>query len=292
MSKTKPGLGRGFDSLIPTHLVEEEFDPTNADDKRLSQTNELPITDVHPNPDQPRKTFSAESIAELAESIKQHGVLQPLIVSKDKDGYRLVAGERRYRASKKAGLKKVPVIIRSMDEQAELEVALIENLQREDLNPLEVATALLKLSEQFNMDRAEIGKHVGRSASAVSNTIRLLGLSQFAKQALAKGDISEGHARAILATPAEKQDELLENIVKNGWSVRRAEQFATAAKKGGDEDAKKASGGAEHQNSETKKAAKKLGTEVRERPMAKGAGRIVIDYKDDGERARIYELLT
>jgi len=146
---TKPGLGRGFDSLIPTHLVEEEFDPTAKTDKSISRTQNIAIKDIHRNPDQPRKAFTADSIKELADSIKAHGIIQPLIVTEAKSGYSIIAGERRWRAAKEAKLDSVPVIVRSFTDQARLEVALVENLQREDLNPLEIATALYKLNDQF-----------------------------------------------------------------------------------------------------------------------------------------------
>ena len=294
MSKSKPGLGRGFDALIPTHLVEEEFDPTATTDKSVSRARDIALKDIHPNPEQPRKSFTKQSLDELATSIKAHGVLQPLIVCEDtrSSGYLLIAGERRWRAAQVAELTSVPAIVRSLSDQAQLEVALIENLQREDLNPLEVATALLKLNEQFNMTREEIGKHVGKSAPAVSNTIRLLGLPKEAKEALADAKISEGHARAILAVPEDERKEFLGLIIKNGWSVRRAEQFVTALKQGEQHNGKAKSGGAEHQTEYTKKLSKVLKAEVRDRPMAKGSGRLVINYKDADDRDRIISQLS
>ncbi|MDX1765855.1 MAG: ParB/RepB/Spo0J family partition protein [Candidatus Saccharimonadales bacterium] len=289
---TKPGLGRGFDSLIPTHLVEEEFDPTAKTDKSISRTQNITVKDIHRNPDQPRKAFTAESIKELADSIKAHGIIQPLIVTEAKDGYTIIAGERRWRAAKEAKLKTVPVIVRSFSDQARLEVALVENLQREDLNPLEVATALYKLNDQFNMSLGQIGKQVGKSSSAVSNTIRLLGLGKKAKDALAKGRISEGHARSILALPESLQEDLLSHIIKNGWSVRRAEQYVTAHKQGGRVKQTTKAGGSAHQTALTRKAEKALKTEVRDRPMAKGSGRLIISYKDSADRKRIIDTIS
>jgi len=286
---TKPGLGRGFDSLIPTHLVEEEFDPTAKTDKSISRTQNIAIKDIHRNPDQPRKAFTADSIKELADSIKAHGIIQPLIVTEAKSGYSIIAGERRWRAAKEAKLDSVPVIVRSFTDQARLEVALVENLQREDLNPLEIATALYKLNDQFNMSLGQIGKQVGKSASTVSNTIRLLGLGNKAKSALAKGRISEGHARSVLALPESLQGDLLNQIIKNGWSVRRAEQYVTAHKQGGKPKETSRTGGSAHETAQTKRVEKSLNTEVRDRPMAKGSGRIIISYKDPKDRKRIID---
>ena len=198
MAKTeKKRLGRGLDSLIPDH-IDPALDPTHSQDQAVSRTQNLFISDVKPNPEQPRKDFRTIEIDELAASIKTHGVLQPIVVMPQGSGYVIVAGERRWRAAKQAGLKTIPAIIRSLNDQARLEVALIENIQREELSPLEMATALTKLNQQFNQSWETIAKRLGKGTSTVSNIGRLLGLPAPAKTALNKGQISEGHARQIL----------------------------------------------------------------------------------------------
>lgn len=170
----KKGLGRSFDSLIPTNLLDESFDPTAAQDGELSQLRQIAIDQVVPDPDQPRRLFDKQALAELAASVKQHGVVQPLVVIQDGQQFVIVAGERRWRAAKQAGLTEVPCIVRSLSAQHRLEISLIENLQRRDLNPLETATAYLKLREQFNMSMEDIGQRVGgKSVSAVNNKLRL-----------------------------------------------------------------------------------------------------------------------
>ena len=146
----KKGLGRSFDSLIPTELLDESFDPTSEQDDRVSDLRYIKLSEITPDPDQPRRAFDEVSLDELAASIKEHGVLQPIVVAPDKQGYKIVAGERRFRASQRAGLEKIPALVRTLSSQHKLELSLIENLQRSDLNPLETATAYLKLRDQFN----------------------------------------------------------------------------------------------------------------------------------------------
>lgn len=290
MAKKQTGLGRGFDSLIPTHLVESKFDPTAKKDESVSRTQNVLIQDVRPNRGQPRKRFDKDSHEELVMSVKTHGIIQPLVVSETPNGYVIVAGERRYRAAKDAGLKELPVTIRSLDDQAALEVALIENLQREDLNALEVATAFYKLADQFNMSHSHIAKSTGKSESAVKNTVRLLGLPAPAKDALLEGRITEGHARQILALKdAQKQQELLDLILRHNWPVRRAEQFVVATKEGA-RDSKEAVKLSQKETKETKALGKSLKTKVTLRPMAKG-GRLIIEYKSKKDLDRISKKL-
>ena len=185
------GLGRGFSSLIPTDLIDEEFDPTAESDKEVSKLLEIDIDKIARDEDQPRKTFSEESLAELASSIKQHGILQPLVLIEEDGKYVIIAGERRWRAAKLAGLKKVPAIVRTEDSQNRLELSIIENAQREDLNPIELATAYTKLKTQFNMNVKEIADRVGKSESSVINTMRLLNLPDDAKKAMVEHGLSE-----------------------------------------------------------------------------------------------------
>ncbi len=290
MAKKQTGLGRGFDSLIPTHIVESEFDPTAKKDKSLSRTKNVFISDVKSNRGQPRKKFDKDSHDELVMSVKAHGIIQPLVVSETVDGYVVVAGERRYRAAKEVGLKELPVTIRSLSDQAILEIALIENLQREDLNALEIATAFYKLVDQFNMSHSHIAKSTGKSESAVKNTVRLLGLPRPAKDALLDGRITEGHARQILALKdSKKQQELLDLILRHGWTVRRAEQFVTAYKDGAT-DHKQAVEASEKETKDTRALEKSLKTKVSLRPMAKG-GRLIIEYKSKKDLDRISKKL-
>lgn len=291
-AKQRHGLGRGFESLIPTQLLEEEFDPTSEQDEKISELKTIRLDEITPNPHQPRRHFDPVALDEMTESIKQHGVMQPIVVTrKEGGGYELVAGERRWRASKMADLNDIPAIVRTFNDQQKLGLAVIENLQREDLNPLEIATAYLKLHQQFNMTYEEIGKHVGGKAiSTISNSLRMLSLPEPAKKALVLGDISEGHARQILAIKEpEVQQELLDLIVRNGWSVRKAEQFVVGYREG----AKNSKTGREKtktESSATKALGKRLGTYVSIKNMAKG-GRLVIEFKSDEDLKRITDML-
>lgn len=231
----KRGLGKGFDALIPTDLVEENFDPTAAEDEKISDLRVLLVKDIVPDPDQPRRHFDEESLQTLSDSIREHGVLQPIVVVPGRQGkFEIVAGERRWRAAKLADQAKIPAIIRTLGAQHKLELSIIENVQRADLNPLETATAYLKLKNQFNMTDSDIAKRVGKALSTISNQMRLLGIPDYAKESLIQGNLSEGHARQILALPEDKaRRQLFENIVKDGWSVRKSEQFVIGYKKGG-----------------------------------------------------------
>ena len=159
----KKGLGRGFDSLIPTELLDESFDPTAEQDERVSDLRYIKLASIMPDPDQPRREFDDDALVELSKSIKEHGVLQPVVVRPHGDGYMIVAGERRFRASKLAKLDRIPALVRTLSGQHRLELSLIENIQRRDLNPLETATAYLKLRDQFNLTLDDIGKRVGKT---------------------------------------------------------------------------------------------------------------------------------
>lgn len=281
-SKPKRGLGRGFEALIS-----EDFD------KNLLLTPEdrvekIPVKDLQANPHQPRKHFDKDALAELAASIKRHGVIQPLVVTPVKNGkYTLVAGERRWRAATAAGLKTVPAIIRSHEDLEQLEVALIENVQRVDLSPLEQAVSIERLHEQFNLSYDAIAQRLGKANSTVHNSVRLLRLPEAARDALAKGKISEGHARAILALKddAKRQAYLLETIIRQGWSVRQAERFVTSVK-AGTRDVRKTQEHVATETPATKKLAKKLGAPVSIRRTARG-GKLEITFRDDTDLQRI-----
>ena len=291
MSARLKGLGRGFDSLIPTDVLDETFDPTAQSDEKISELRYLKHSDIMPDPEQPRRHFDEEALAELAASIKEHGILQPLVVTSSRGGkYQIVAGERRWRASAIAGLDKIPAIIRTLSNQHKLELALIENLQRRDLNALETATAYLKLHQQFNMTYEEIGQRIGgKAVSTISNILRLLQLPEDAKQALISGAISEGHARQILALEeGPMREKLLAHIVKEGWSVRRAEQFVSQMKNG--KSPKKPAAESEELPF-VSALAERLKMPVRIRSGARG-GQLTISYKDQAELERLEKLLS
>jgi parBc, parB-like nuclease domain len=218
------GLGRGFESLIPTEFVDDDFDVTAKEDKKASNLTEVPITEIVRDEDQPRKEFALEALEALANSIKEHGVLQPLVVVKEGDKYKIVAGERRFRASKMAGLEKVPVIIRTLEAQERLEISIIENAQREDLNAIEMATAYAKLKSQFNLSEAEIAERVGKSKSAVVNTMRLLNLADNVKKAMMEHKLSEGVMRPLIGADEELVEKILPKIIEEGWTARRVEK--------------------------------------------------------------------
>lgn len=286
MSAKQTGLGKGFDSLIPKDLdrtiLQEDTD----------RVQKLLIQDIRPNPDQPRREFDKGSLAELASSIKRHGVLQPIIVSRfsGSDGYRIVAGERRWRAAKDAKLTHIPAIVRSLQELEEIELSLIENIQRVDLSPLEQALSVYKLQHQFNLALDQIAEKLGKAPSTISNIARLLQLPEEAMQALREGKISEGHARAILALKGDesKQTELLRCILNNGWTVRQAEQFVIAAKKGASSDEAKKTTLSE--NELTLSLGKRLKTTVNIKHTARG-GQLIIKFKSNQDLERIIRQL-
>ncbi|NLZ38411.1 MAG: ParB/RepB/Spo0J family partition protein [Firmicutes bacterium] len=218
MSKRR--LGRGLQALIP------EIEDTPLDD-----AIEMAISEIRINPNQPRKIFDEEKLAELARSIEKHGVLQPLIVRANGAEYELVAGERRLRAAKLAGLEKVPVVIKPLSDREMMEIALIENLQREDLNPLEEAEAYKHLMEEFNYTQMQLAERIGKSRSAIANTLRLISLHPEVREEVKRGRLSEGHARAILALPLEKQPEAARKVIELGLSVRETERLADQTQK-------------------------------------------------------------
>lgn len=236
-----PGLGRGFDSLIPTDFVDDDFDVTSKEDKRESDLKMISISDIVRDEEQPRKEFSVEALEALASSIKEHGVLQPLVVVREEGKYKIVAGERRWRASKLAGLKEVPAIVRTLEAQERLEISIIENAQREDLNAIEMATAYAKLKSQFNLSEEEIADRVGKSKSAVVNTMRLLNLPDNAKRAMVEHKLTEGVMRPLIGAEPELIDKILPKIVEEGWTARRVEKEMAEKKKKSSATAVKAS---------------------------------------------------
>jgi ParB family transcriptional regulator, chromosome partitioning protein len=223
------GLGRGLASLIPNKNTDDARDDRmkpqiKAEINSNSGVLEIEIEKITPNPHQPRLKFNEEKLEELANSIKHHGIIQPLVVSQKGTGYELIAGERRFQAAQKVGLGKVPVILRDAEEKEKLELALAENIHRHDLDAIEEARAYQKLADNFDMGQEEIADRVGKSRSAVANKIRLLNLPVEIQRSLIEGKITEGHAKAILAMPnAEKQRAMYELIIKNNLTVRQVE---------------------------------------------------------------------
>ena len=223
----KKGLGKGLDALFESGN-EKVFDiPENQTNLSSDSVVMLKISKIEPNKEQPRKNFDEEKLKILSDSIKNHGVIQPIIVKKTKgEYYQIIAGERRWRASRIAGLKEIPAIIRSYDELTTMEVALIENLQREDLNPIEEALGYKSLLDEFSLTQENISLRVGKSRSAIANSLRLLSLPKQIQEMVSIGTLSSGHARAILSVESSKQNDLAELIIKNDLSVRQAEKAA------------------------------------------------------------------
>lgn len=288
----KKGLGRGFDSLIPNDLLDESFDPTADQDDKLSDLREIKIGQIVADPDQPRKQFDEDSLDELAKSIEIHGILQPLVVTPYQGKYQIVAGERRYRAAQIAGLEKVPALVRTISGIKKLELSLIENLQRKDLNAIETATAYQKLRDQFNLSLEEIAQRVGKkSVSAVSNTIRILRLPLSARKAIADGLLSEGQARPLIPLGEAEIDKVLPIIIKEGWSARKIEQYALDFKNNLVKQPSKQGDSTVKYTSEIDHFKKRFNTPVTVRINSKGAGRIVIPFKSEDDFRRIEKLL-
>ena len=216
---SKGGLGRGLGALIPQNVLDDE--------NHEASVTTIALDMIVPNPEQPRKQFDDVSLGELAESIQKHGVIQPIIVEKVDGKYRIVAGERRWRAARVAGLSEMPALVREYGREKRLEIALVENIQREELNPVDEAEAYRQIIEITNITQDELADRVGKSRSAVANALRLLNLPEFAKEALREGLITAGHARTVLSVMEKpKREELLKKIIEEGLSVREAESLA------------------------------------------------------------------
>lgn len=281
----KSGLGKGLNALFGEE-IEEKIENISGNQKVAS---ELKVTDIEPNLDQPRKHFDEEKIEELSASIKENGLIQPIVVSKVNDTYKIIAGERRWRAARLAGLKTVPVYIKEdIDDQKLLELALIENLQRQDLNPLEEANAYQMLINDYNVTQEKVAEIVGRSRPAISNSIRLLSLDERVKQMLIGGRISEAHARAIVPiNSGDKQYELALLIEKKGLSVREIEMLMKKRKK-----TKKTEDFEDVFTKNIEENMKEyLGTKVNLITKAKGKGKIVIEYFSNDDLDRIMEVM-
>ena len=292
------GLGKGLDSLIPSAAVESKKREVKNDSVEVAKSENkgpetiVKITKVEPNRKQPRKNFDEDALQELADSIKQFGLLQPILVQDRKDYYEIIAGERRWRAAKLAGLKEVPVIIREYTEKEIVEISLIENIQREDLNPIEEAQAYKRLLEEFNMKQDEVAERVSKSRSAVTNSIRLLKLSNEVQQMLIDDMITTGHARALLSIEdKELQYSLAQRIFDEKLSVRDVEkimkslQKPTKPKKMSDKTLM-----AIYQDIE-EKLKTKLSTKVSVTSKGDGAGKIEIEFYNHEDLDRILDMI-
>ena len=274
------GLGRGLAALIPQR-------PTAT-----GGSTEIPLARIRENPRQPRQKMADDALATLAESIRTHGVIQPILVTETIDGYQLVAGERRVRAARLAGLDRIPAIVRQLADRQQLELALVENLQREDLDPIEAARAYRQLIDEFSFSQEDIALRVGRARSTVANTLRLLELHESVQDAIAEGRISEGHGRALGGLPLEAQPRALETIEADDLSVRQVEELVRRVREPRIVDtngvAKVVDPEAERVEEDLRRA---LGTKVRLARTRRG-GRIVIEYFGDDELVRIYHRLV
>lgn len=294
MAVKKSGLGKGLDSLIPRQTVEKNISREEklAVVKTVVKKEEvrLRISEVEPNREQPRKKFDEDTLLELADSIRQFGVLQPLIVQKREGYYEIIAGERRWRAAKMAGLKEVPVIIKDFTDQQIVEISLIENIQREDLNPIEEAIAYKRLLTEFHLKQDEVADRVSKSRTAVTNSVRLLKLDERVQQMVIDDMISTGHARALLAVEdGDLQYRLAQRIFDEKLSVRDVERLMKSMS----EEKKKEKAPVEnqfiYQDLEEKMKAL-LGTKVTINHKANNQGKIVIDYYSNEELERLMYL--
>lgn len=282
--KKRGGLGRGLNALVSEAEYETGGSATSA--SNAASETKLPIEDIVPNPNQPRIHFNETELRELSESIQEHGVLQPLLVRKHGNGYEIIAGERRYQASKLAGLEELPVIIKDVDDEEMLALALIENLQRSDLNPVEEAKGYRQLIDSSGMTQEALSKAVSKSRSAITNSLRLLDLPEVVQQMIFEGKLTAGHARAILAVPYEEaRIKLAEKVVAEGLSVRATENLAPLFSAG---ETPKTPRTTTPQS--FKKAARVLrqvfNTNVRVK-SSRGKNKIEIEFKDEEELSRI-----
>jgi ParB family transcriptional regulator, chromosome partitioning protein len=274
------GLGRGLAALIPQRAPG-------------STTGiEIPVDRIRPNPFQPRKHFDPGSLAELTQSIAEHGVIQPILVTEVVDGFELVAGERRLRAAQAAGLERIPAVIRQLADREQLELALVENLQRADLDPIETANAYRQLIEQFGFSQEDLATRVGRARSTVANTLRLLDLAPGVQVAVADGRLTEGHGRALGGLSSDLQERVLDSVIGQDLSVRQTEELVRRLR-----EPKPDAGAIQEQRIDPElerveeDLRRALGTKVSLARSRKG-GRIVIEYYSDEELGRLYDRLT
>ena len=293
----KKGLGKGLDSLIPDNksmksVTSEKTVESKEDAAAKSGVQVMKINEVEPNRDQPRKNFDEDALLELSDSIKQFGVLQPLLVRKRKDYYEIIAGERRWRAAKLAGVKEVPVIEKEYTDQEILEIGLIENIQRENLNPIEEAIAYKRLLEEFNLKQDEVAERVSKSRTAVTNSMRLLKLSDKVQQMIIDDMISTGHARALLAIDdPELQYTLANKIFDEKLSVRETEKLVKEIKNPKNPKEKKPVANSFIYQDLEEKMKSVFGTKVSIASKGKGKGKIEIEYYSDDELEHLFDMM-
>ena len=296
MAVKKKGLGKGLDSLIPEN---KSVKMTQADNVSKKSEPELKVGEqmmkinmVEPNRDQPRKKFEEDALLELADSIKQFGILQPLLVRKRKDYYEIIAGERRWRAAKIAGVKEVPVIVKDYTEQEIIEIGLIENIQRENLNPIEEAMAFKRLLEEFHLKQDEVAERVSKSRTAVTNSMRLLKLDERVQQMIIDDMISTGHARALLAIDDKGlQYELANKVFDEKLSVRETEKLVKDIKSPKKEKPKKEVVNNFLYKDLENRMKEVMGTKVNIASKGKGKGRIEIEYYSEDELERMFDMI-
>jgi ParB family chromosome partitioning protein len=279
---SKKGLGRGLSALIP-ELPQQDFNPNSI--------LEIPINRIRPNPKQPRKNFSQESLQELAESIKIHGIIQPIVVRSIEGGYELVAGERRLRACKIAGLHTIKAVVQTFTDRQLAELALIENLQREDLNPIEEAEAYQKLIDEFNLTQEQLSLRLGKSRSAIANTLRLLGLAKDVKEMVIKGLLKPGQARPLLVLDKIRQKEVAKLIVEKSLNTRQIEKYV---KELSEKEKKPKIKREDNINPEIKDVEERIMETIGVKVKIKGndkKGIIEINYYDENDLNKIIQLL-
>jgi ParB family transcriptional regulator, chromosome partitioning protein len=281
MSAPRRGLGRGLAALLGEAAV-----PVSSSQEVV---REIPVTEIRPNPFQPRKSFASETLEELKSSISEYGVLVPIIVRRRDDGYELIAGERRWRACAALLRPTIPAIVRASDDRQTLEFAIVENLQREDLNPLEEAAGFAYLIEEYDFTQEDVARRLGKSRPAVANTLRLLALSEAIKAMVAGGRLSAGHARALLAAPQDARDELAERSVRQGLTVRALERLVERAKSSPAPKRPARPLSADEREFEAR-LRERFGTHVAIVRAARG-GRIELRFSSDDELTRLGDLL-
>lgn len=288
MMAKKTGLGKGLDTLIPSKKVEEPVSTVIKSEEMVD------INSIEPNKEQPRKLFNEDSLIELSESIKQHGIVQPLVVTKKDDYFKIIAGERRWRAAKLAGLKKVPVVVKDYSPQEIMEIALIENIQREDLNPVEEATAYQRLIQEYNLKQDEVAERVSKSRTAITNSLRLLKLDERVQNMLIEENISSGHARALLAIKdVELQYEMAMKIFDEKLSVRETEKLIKVMGKESNSKRKKEELKNDFVYRDLEEKLKIItGTKVTINRKSEQAGRIEIEYYTPEDLEKIVALLN
>ncbi len=299
MAPARRGLGKGLDTLIPGSSVTSkknaaEQEPETVESRKSKPETMVNIALIRPNREQPRKNFDEDALIELSESIKQFGIIEPILVQDRQDHYEIIAGERRWRAAMKAGLKEIPAIIRNYSEQEIVEIALIENIQREDLTPIEEALAYKKLMDEFHMKHDQVAERVSKSRTAVTNSIRLLKLCKKVQEMVENGMITAGHARAIISVEdPDKQYELAQRIFDEKLNVREVEKIIKKMNEPAKEGKPKPDTSqfdAIYENL-AEKMKQTLGTKVSITSKGQGAGKIEIEFYSNEDLERIMELI-